>query len=245
MRRKNLQWTAISSFLQYPSSFSSLLVRAKGKNCDPPLTSGFIVLSLSGGPLCSPVKEEHSSVILGSTLSVDSWLWSVIQTLAVFLTLTFRGLPRLSFFKNSSRTGAHGILSKSFLPIPAVTWLPWVITTNPESAYCGVRVACWDVKILSCSISEGLFISRVPSGLPVLMSCVSPVLVLTSGFSCHDWGRSGVFSLLSFVGELHPEFYPELSDFSVYSGSSSSSWSDQGDEGVSRCSVCVPCTSRW
>ena len=80
--------------------------------------------------------------------------------------------PGYLFFKNLSRTGAHGIMSKSSLLIPAVTWLPWVVSTNPGSPLCWIGVTCWDVEILSCSISEELSVSRVP-GLTVLLSCVS------------------------------------------------------------------------
>ena len=151
-------------------------------------------------------------------------------TLAVFLNLTFGGLPRLSSLKNSSRTGALGITSRSSLSIPPESWLPWGMSKNPELTLFGVEVSCWDVEILSCSVSEGLSESEFP-GLPVLMSCGSgyPVSLLTSGLPCCYWDASGAFSVLPSVGELFPEYSPGSSGCSGYFGSLTSSCSDHGD----------------
>ena len=62
--------------------------------------------------------KENSSTMFTSPLSLESRRGSLALTLAVFLSLTPGGLPRRGFLKNSSRTGAHGIVPTSSSLVP-------------------------------------------------------------------------------------------------------------------------------
>ena len=152
------------------------------------------ILSLSGGAPCPPVWEENSSVILMSPLSFGLRRGLMTLTLSVFLNLTPGGLPRCGFSKNSSRTGACGMVPKLSLLIP-----PFLTFVHPGWFFQTLdyhllrsRVSWWGVDVLSCPVSEYV----VGSGfwrLPVFISCESgyPVLFVTSGSSCCGWDTSG------------------------------------------------------
>ena len=110
---------------------------------------GSHVLSFSGETPCTPVWEENSSAMFISPLSLESRMGSSNRTLAVFLSLTPGGLPRHGFLKNTSSTGAYGIVPRSLSLVPPGLFLLRVAFSDPELPVPGDGVSSQGVDVPS------------------------------------------------------------------------------------------------
>ena len=100
-------------------------------------------LFLAGHPVLLAGWEENSSTMFTSPpLRLESRRGSS------------GGLPPHGFLKNSSRTGAHGIVLTSSSLVPPGLLLPWVAFSDPELPFLGNEVSLWGVNVPSCPTSE-------------------------------------------------------------------------------------------